>query len=291
MEENGGLNQFLFFLFKNYLSSFNMEISIASLQGKRSSNEDNESVFINLEGQDKSKRKINIFGVYDGHGGKLISKVASQELPKYFMVNDPKLFIDSNYTTSYITKVFINFMEKINKEHPRASHYSGSTCCMAIIVNDRKSNLLWIINLGDSRAILINKHNEIKALSVDHKPNLPSERERIEKLGGKSKIYYDGSDWRVVDLSLSRALGDMNAHPYVSHLPQLYRYRLHPEDKFLILACDGLWDVMSNKSVGNYVLNNLDKIPYNKLAKELSQEAINQGSSDNVSAVLIKLKN
>jgi len=267
-----------------------MEVSIASLQGKRPSNEDHESVFLNLDGKDKSKRRINIFGVYDGHGGKLISKVASEEIPKYFMVKDDKLFIDSKYTISYVTKVFIDFMERINKEHPRASHFSGSTCCMAVIVNDGKSNILWVINLGDSRAVLVNKNNESKALSVDHKPNLPTERERIEKLGGKDKIYFDGSDWRVVDLSLSRALGDMNAHPYVSHLPQLYRYRLHPEDKFLIIACDGLWDALSDKKAGDFVLKNIDKIPYRHLAKELAQDAINKGSRDNVSVILTKLK-
>lgn len=267
-----------------------MEISIASLQGRRSSNEDHESVFLNLDGSDKTKRKINIFGVYDGHGGKLISKVASQELPKYFMVNEPKLFIDSDYTTKYVTKVFIDFMTRINKDHPRASHFSGSTCCMAIIVNDGRSNILWVINLGDSRAVLVNRKNESKPLSVDHKPNLPSERERIEKLGGKDKIYYDGSDWRVVDLSLSRALGDMNAHPYVSHLPQLYRYRLHPDDQFLIIGCDGLWDVLSNKKAGDFVLKNITKIPYKNIAKQLAQEAINQGSGDNVSVILTKLK-
>jgi len=265
-----------------------MKVSIASLQGKRPSNEDAETVFLNLDGKDKNKAKINLFGVFDGHGGKLISKFASENLLHYFTKIDQSFLIDTEYTIKKINKIFKDFTEEILKEHPKAAYTSGSTCCLAVIINDGKSNLLWIINLGDSRAILHNKKNQAIQLSVDHKPNIPTERERIEKLGGKDKLYYDGSDWRIVDLSLSRALGDMHAHPYVSHLPQVYRYRLHPLDKTLIIACDGLWDVMSNQQVVDFVDKNLNQ---NNPAKLLAEEALKRGSGDNVSTIIVKLIN
>ena len=89
-------------------------------------------------------------------------------------------------------------------------------------------------------------------LTQDHKPNDKNERSRINKLGGK--IYYDGYDWRIKDLSLSRAFGDIEAKPFVSHLPQIYRYKINNNDKFIIFACDGLWDVISNKKAINFVL-------------------------------------
>ena len=68
-------------------------------------------------------------------------------------------------------------------------------------------------------------------------------------------IKFDGSDWRIKDLSLSRAFGDTDASPYVTHLPQIYKYTLDKKDKFIIFGCDGLWDVMSNKKATDYILN------------------------------------
>ena len=102
--------------------------------------------------------------------------------------------------------------------------------------------MLWMMNVGDSRAVLCKNDNSVLQLTQDHKPNDKNERSRINKLGGK--IYYDGYDWRIKDLSLSRAFGDIEAKPFVSHLPQIYRYKLNNDDKFIIFACDGLWDVV-----------------------------------------------
>ena len=106
-----------------------------------------------------------------------------------------------------------------------------------------------MLNVGDSRAVLCNYKNFAVPLTVDHKPNLLKERKRIEKLGGKIK--FDGSDWRIKDLSLSRAFGDLDTFPYVTHKPDISKYSLNKKDKFIIFACDGLWDVMSNSQAEN----------------------------------------
>ena len=101
-------------------------------------------------------------------------------------------------------------------KHPRASKYCGSTALCGIQYLDKNNNqMLWVLNVGDCRAILCKNDNNIIQLTEDHKPNSISEKKRIKKLGGK--IYYDGYDWRVGDLSLSRALGDVDNKPYVSH--------------------------------------------------------------------------
>ena len=68
------------------------------------------------------------------------------------------------------------------------------------------------------------------------------------------KIQFDGHDWRIKDLSLSRAFGDLDASPFVTHEPEIYKYKLSSKDKFMVLACDGLWDVLSNQEVVNFVL-------------------------------------
>lgn len=265
-----------------------VKISQVSFQGKRSSNEDEHVVFTNLNGSNENYNNVDIIGVFDGHGGKLVSKFAKDNLANFFIKKNPKLFIESKYTAKYINKVFKNFNPLLEKTHPRAASYSGSTCCMGVIAKDEKSdvkgNILWIINAGDSRAILGNKIGMAIPLSHDHKPNMPDERKRIEALeGGKEKIYYDGSDWRVVDLSLSRALGDLEAHPYVTSLPQVYRYRIHPKDKYLIFACDGVWDVMDNQEIIDLIKNQDKKT---NLAKLIAETALEKGSTDNVTVVV-----
>lgn len=264
-----------------------------SLQGKRSSNEDEHVVFQNLNSFNNNYNPIDIIGVFDGHGGKLVSKYAKNNLAGLFTKKNPKLFTNSKYTAKYINKIFKNFNRSLEKHHPRAANYCGSTCCMAIITKDIKSNkndkgnILWVINAGDSRAILGNKIGLAVPLSHDHKPNMPEERYRIESIeGGKEQIYYDGSDWRVVDLSLSRALGDLEAQPYVTQMPQVYRYRIHPEDKYIVVACDGVWDVMDNQEVIDLLKSNLTK---NNLAKVIADKALEKGSTDNVTVVVYQI--
>jgi serine/threonine protein phosphatase PrpC len=153
---------------------------------------------------------------------------------------------------------------------------------------DRNNNpMLWMVNVGDSRAVLCNNKYEAIPLTIDHKPNSKTEKKRIENLGGHIK--FDGVDWRIKDLSLSRAIGDLDTSPYVTHYPEVFRYRLNREDKFVIFACDGLWDVFSNKDAVKFV-NNLLKNKYSgNIAKKIAEEAIKKGSYDNVTVNILFL--
>lgn len=82
------------------------------------------------------------------------------------------------------------------------------------------------------------------ALSVDHKPNSKEERQRIENAGGV--VVWAGT-WRVGGvLAVSRAFGDRPLKRYVVATPDIKEEQLRDEDEFLILASDGLWDVISN---------------------------------------------
>jgi len=115
------------------------------------------------------------------------------------------------------------------------------------------------------------------------------ERKRITGLNGK--INFDGDDWRIKDLSLSRAFGDTDATPFVTHKPQIYKYKLSSSDKFIVLACDGLWDVLSNQEVINFVLEYRNykinpKMDQINIAQKLGQFAIDSGSTDNVTIII-----
>ena len=117
--------------------------------------------------------------------------------------------------------------------------------------------------------------------------NSKTEKNRIEKLGGKIK--FDGADWRIKDLSLSRAFGDLDTYPYVTHKPEIFRVRLNKKDKFIIFACDGLWDVVSNSGAVRFV-NKLIKSKYTgNISKKLAEYAIKQGSHDNVTVSILFL--
>ena len=264
-----------------------MKIYSHSLQGKRVSNEDQHFIFTNLDGKDKTTNNINIFGVFDGHGGKIVSKYIKETLPNYFIKKfSENIFTKSEKYSKYVNKVFEVTQSKLIAEHPRAATYSGSTSCIIIHCSDKDSKkaFLWIMNVGDSRGVLANKNGLAFQLSKDHKPNTPDEKSRIEGLGGK--IVYDGVDWRVKDLSLSRSFGDLECTPYVTHLPQLFRYKLAADDKFVILACDGLWDVVSNQDAVDFVQELWKKNFKGNYSKALCEYSLAKGSLDNVTVII-----
>lgn len=145
-----------------------------------------------------------------------------------------------------------------------------------------------IANAGDSRAVLGKRGRAIE-LSKDHKPNCTSERLRIEKLGG---VIYDG--YLNGQLSVARALGDWHlkgpkgSKCPLSAEPELEEIVLTEEDEFLIMGCDGLWDVMSSQCAVTIVRKEL--MLHNdpeKCAKELVREALKRNTCDNLTVVII----
>lgn len=267
-----------------------MKINSYSLQGLRESNEDQHAYFLNLDSIEDNINNINFVGVFDGHGGKLVSHFLKKNIPKLFSnKTNNSVYSNTKTASKLFNNIFNSVEEKLEKTHPIAVNYTGSTALCGIIAknNNTDKNILWIVNVGDSRAVLYNYKNEVIQLSEDHKPNTILEKKRIESMGGKIK--YDGSDWRINDLSLSRAFGDVESTPYITHYPEIFKYTLNKNDKFIVFACDGLWDVMSNTNVINYI-NLLMEVDYKgNYAKKLAEKAIKEGSTDNVTIVILFL--
>ena len=147
---------------------------------------------------------------------------------------------------------------------------------------------MLIANAGDCRAVMGKRGRAIE-LSKDHKPNSIFERLRIEKLGG---VVYDG--YLNGQLSVSRALGDWHmkgpkgSSCPLSAEPELQEAILSEEDEFLILGCDGLWDVMSSQCAVTTVrkelmLHNDPK----RCSRELVQEALKRNSCDNLTVIVV----
>jgi len=262
-----------------------------SLQGQRPSNEDQHFHMLNINNDNTNLNPINFFAVFDGHGGKAISKFLKDNLPYYFLnkfkEDKQNIFNKPKLATKYFNKVYEHLQTKMKNEHPKATVNSGSTACVVIHYKNN-SDKLWVINVGDSRAVKCNKENIAEQLSQDHKPASPDERQRIEKLGGV--IEFDGAEWRILKLSLSRAFGDLDCMPYVTNMPQIYNYKINKKDKFIIIACDGLWDVLSNQDAVDYI-NELIQYNYKgNLAKSLAEFALEKGSMDNITTIVYLLK-
>ena len=268
-----------------------------SLIGKRESNEDQHFILINLNNNSEDFRDINLFAIFDGHGGKEVSKYLKDNLPNYFTSKIARFnILDTNKFKKYIVKVFDHIQINLERKFKNFSYNVGSTALVLLFYKKNNETYYYALNVGDCRSVLCNKNNIAIPLTKDHKPHLIEEKLRIESLGGE--IYFDGHDWRVGELSVSRAFGDMDALPFVSHSPEIFKYKLEKNDRFIILGCDGLWDVIENQDCINYVLNNLESIKVtnsmsghskNNIAYNLGNYAIEKGSTDNVSIIILFL--
>lgn len=177
----------------------------------------------------------------------------------------------------------------------------GSTAVVSVIC----SSHIIVANCGDSRAVLC-RGKQAMPLSVDHKPNREDEYARIEAAGGKV-IQWNG--YRVFGvLAMSRSIGDRYLKPWIIPEPEVRIISRTKDDECLILASDGLWDVMSNEEVCEAARRRLllwhkknvvsdpsqrgfGPDPASQAAAEyLSKLALQKGSKDNITIIVIDLK-
>lgn len=217
-------------------------------------NQDNFFVTENFEGRD-----IRIYCVLDGHGehGHLVSRRCREMFPQF--IKSARLDIDSAF----------NMMQNdLNAASDMDVRCSGATCVMATIIGGKVS----VYNCGDSRAVLgrRNPNGSIYAvaLSKDHKPDKAEERKRILSCGGHlgcrqvlvnqpgrgpvsmpvgpCRVWYQHRG-ETLGLAMSRSLGDSIVHKSgVSAEPECIERPVDDYDDFLILATDGVWDVVDN---------------------------------------------
>lgn len=121
------------------------------------------------------------------------------------------------------------------------AEHTGSTACVAVVRREINHNVVYVANVGDTRAV-ISKNGQAQRLSTDHKATDPTEIERVKSVGGSIM------DNRVAGgLAITRALGD---HAYknfgVTGQPFIVRHVLRPFDKYLIIASDGIWDTVTD---------------------------------------------
>lgn len=260
-----------------------LKIYFTSVKGRRESNEDRHNVILNINGDNPNLNPINLFGVYDGHGGSWVSKYLETNIPKYYM---NKKFVPP-FNEEFHTKVFLLIQSELLKNS--LGYSNGSTCLLNLMYKHQDSIYMNIVNLGDSRLTIVNSKGISKSITKDHKPDDSVEKSRLTKMGGE--IYKDSEGvYRIGDLSLSRAFGDGDNAPYISQKPDVFYTKITPETKYIVMACDGLWDVIESNELGKVINAILKKKPNpDNLAVELASKALELGSTDNVSVIVIEV--
>jgi protein phosphatase 2C len=263
-----------------------MSAHFVSLKGERKTNEDAHNIILGLNREDAKMAKVNYYGIYDGHGGKFVSNFLSENLPHLFIANNVSYPLD----TKYVNTVYDKVQSILFTKHVKEATECGSTCLVVCHFKENQKDFLNIMNTGDSRCVMCRNNIGIP-LTRDHKPDWPDETSRITKLGGT--IRKDGNTYRINDLSVSRAFGDKESSKFVIHTPDIYKYRITNKDRFIIIACDGLWDVVSCQDAVNFVLKNcydLDMKRINhkvNISRKLAEMAIQMDSGDNVTCIVV----
>jgi protein phosphatase 1L len=147
-----------------------------------------------------------------------------------------------------------------------------------------KDERFVIANTGDSRAV-IGKDGGWMQLTLDHKPNVPEERMRIEGLGGRVIVW--GVPRVQGILAMSRALGDPSLKPFVTPEPRVAEGLLGKENDVAVIACDGVWDVLKPGDVIELARRERDP---QKAADAIVARALEAGSTDNITAVVLDLR-
>ncbi|KAK3529098.1 hypothetical protein QTP70_016530, partial [Hemibagrus guttatus] len=271
-----------------------LRFGLSSMQGWRVEMEDAHTAVVGLpHGLDD----WSFFAVYDGHAGSRVANYCSKHLLEHIIsssedfrpgrdsVEGVKSGIRSGFLK--IDEYMRNFSELRN-----GMDRSGSTAVGVLLSPEH----LYFINCGDSRAVLC-RAGQVRFSTQDHKPCNPREKERIQNAGGSVMIQrVNGS------LAVSRALGDYDykcvdgkgpTEQLVSPEPEVFEIpRVPDEDEFVVLACDGIWDVMSNEDLCDFVRSRLEVCDdLENVCNSVVDTCLHKGSRDNMSVVLVCLPN
>eukprot|EP00605_Chrysophyceae_sp_TOSAG23-4_P001274 GSChrysophyteH1.ASY1.ANO1.1385.1 assembled CDS len=244
----------------------------------------------------------SLFAVFDGHGGSFCSQYLSENLPR-ILSTATKAQVDLNEPTASVELKSVSGEKVSENGQPKSAKCldgSGSTMVLCVVTND----FYAIANVGDSRAV-VGQHvlgdDAVRCTwsSTDHKISLEEERSRVEEAGigiQNTSLILGG-----VTQNVSRSFGDFvfkqnkkfaaDRQAVIAN-PDVTIFDRNESDKFVVLACDGVFDVMSNAEVVTFVSSRIrhtgeDDIEAVSACDELLQECLSRGSCDNMTVLLV----
>lgn len=223
-----------------------LKVGASGMQGWRRGMEDAHTCILELEG---APPNFAFFGVFDGHCGQNIAKYCGDNVHK--KVVSSAAFKKGNYEEAIISG-FLGTDEDLKNDAVLRNDGSGCTAVVAMVTDTE----IYCGNAGDSRCVLCSGGKAVP-LSQDHKPGNDQELKRIQLAGGFV------SCGRVNgNLALSRAIGDFefkqnknlpSEDQAITAKPDVTIHKITQEDEFLVLACDGVWDVLTNEALVAFV--------------------------------------
>ncbi|XP_010518408.1 PREDICTED: probable protein phosphatase 2C 49 [Camelina sativa] len=231
------------------------------------------------------------YAVFDGHGG--------PEAAAYVRKNAIRLFFEDHKfpQTSEVNSFYVEQVKRslrnaflqadLDLAEDRSIGSSSGTTALAALIFGRQ---LMVANAGDCRAVLC-RNGEAIDMSQDHRPIYLPERRRVEACGG----FIDDGYLNGI-LSVTRALGDWDMKlpqgsqsPLIAE-PEIKQINLTEEDEFLIIGCDGVWDVLTSQEAVSIVRRGLRRHddPM-RCARELVMEALRLNTFDNLTVVVVCL--
>lgn len=231
----------------------------------------------------------NLYAVFDGHGGAEIA----QFLQLYFK----DILRNELFQEEKISDAIMKACSKVNDIIPKELGFTTGSTCLMVLQNSKE---LWVANIGDCRA-LINRGDEALQITIDHKPSLKSEYDRIQSVGGFVTTDRTGVSRVYGNLALSRAFGDFKLNPAVTWVPDIFNYTLFKECSYVFVASDGVYDAVKNEEIVKIIndeylklkqdTDNIDvKIATRNAARNILNLARSRGSGDNITIILSLLK-
>mmetsp|Transcript_79230 Transcript_79230/g.224285 ORF Transcript_79230/g.224285 Transcript_79230/m.224285 type:complete len:396 (-) Transcript_79230:115-1302(-) len=253
-----------------------------------------------------------LYCVYDGHGpnGHDVSDLVADKLMALFLKSKDRLTDPG----AAFTTAFLQCQEQVAKTVTPNPAMSGTTCTMAY--HDYKTGKITIAHVGDSRAVLGKRRKsdqkvEVEELTIDHKPNLPDERRRIESSNPPGRVVFDGFyNHRVFSqkgmypgLNMSRAIGDVVGHEEagLTAQPDIKEINLEEMKKdfssiVLILCTDGVWEFIDSQCAVDMVYSYNSKSKCDEAIEHLAKESYDcwmkdsdNEISDDITGLLVHL--
>ncbi|KAF8908748.1 phosphatase 2C-like domain-containing protein, partial [Mucidula mucida] len=288
------------------------QIGVHEEQGLRPTMEDTHAFVVDFDGV----RGQGFFGVFDGHGNKEVAEWCGMNFHQACNHYDNYLLdvIHDNTamdTTKVLKKAFQKADDTLQQMSEQSEHIaeSGSTAVVAFLrfedadgsqlstdsptsqevppvdAPPDTKRILYCANAGDARGVLC-RNGTATRLTQDHKASDKEEENRIRRAGG---LVFRGRVFGT--LAISRSLGDhlsyegLHLKESVIGTPYISRTELNDDDELCIIACDGLWDVLSDQEAVDLVRNINDA---QKASELLVKNALEKGSTDNCTVLVVR---
>ncbi|KAG9265563.1 protein phosphatase 1A [Astyanax mexicanus] len=267
-------------------ASWGLTYALASMQGWRAHMEDFHNCFPQLGGE---LSHWGFFAVYDGHAGSTVAQHCSRNLLDHILgTGKIRADEDVEQVNEGIKEGFFLMDKHLHAMACREGWERGGTTVVSTVITPHH---IYFVNCGDSRAVLC-RGGRVAFSTEDHKPFCPGEKERIENAGGSVTLQrVNGS------LAVSRALGDFSykaaewrpaTEQMVSPEPEICTVERSPADEFVVLACDGVWDTVSNEELCAFVRSRLRVCTdLRDVCSQVIDLCLYKGSLDNISIILV----